>query len=220
MRLTFGELTFDSDVRRLSRGGRPVHLEPKAFALLELLVERRPAAVAKSVIRDRLWPRTFVSESSLTRLVGQLRRALEADERFLRTVHGFGYAFDDEEPIVDPVSPAAPRAESSGAIASGPCLVWRERVFPLAEGESVLGRDPGVDVFVDVPGVSRRHARIVVRGEEATIEDLGSKNGTFVEDRRVPGPTPLGDRSHLRLGRTTLVFRRSRLPRSTATELP
>jgi DNA-binding winged helix-turn-helix (wHTH) protein len=107
LRLRFSELVFDSDARRLIRGGEPVHLEPKAFELLELLLERRPAAVAKAAIRDRLWPRTFVSESSLTTLAAQLRKALGEDGARIRTVHGFGYAFDREVASLD-ASPSPP----------------------------------------------------------------------------------------------------------------
>jgi DNA-binding winged helix-turn-helix (wHTH) protein len=217
MQLRFGECLFDSGSRRLTRGGEPVHLEPKAFELLELLLERRPAAVAKAAIRDRLWPTTFVSESSLTTLVAQLRKALGEEEHRIRTVHGFGYAFDGEVTALDAPPPAAPAGPST---AVGPCLVWQDQVFTLAEGESILGRDPGAQVLVDVPGVSRRHARIVVRGTEATVEDLGSKNGTFLEDKRVDGPTPLADRDRVRLGHTVLVYRCARLPGSTETELP
>ena len=49
MQLRFGECLFDSGSRRLTRGGESVHLEPKAFELLELLLERRPAAAAAGV---------------------------------------------------------------------------------------------------------------------------------------------------------------------------
>jgi pSer/pThr/pTyr-binding forkhead associated (FHA) protein len=73
---------------------------------------------------------------------------------------------------------------------------------------------------VDVPGVSRRHARIVVRGAAVEVEDLGSKNGTFVSDRRVDARTPLADRDRVRLGHTVLVYRCARLPGSTETERP
>jgi DNA-binding winged helix-turn-helix (wHTH) protein len=215
MRLRFSEFVFESDSRRLTRGGEPVHLEPKAFELLELLLERRPAAVAKAAVRDRLWPRTFVSESSLTTLVAQLRKALGKDERLLRTVHGFGYAFDGEATPLD----APPPSPAALGRAVGPCLVWQDQVFVLGEGENVLGRDPAVQVLVDVPGVSRRHARVVVTGGEAVVEDLGSKNGTYVGDRRVESPIPLRDRDRLRLGHTVLVYRCARLPGSTETEL-
>jgi DNA-binding winged helix-turn-helix (wHTH) protein len=217
MRLRFSDLVFDSDSPRLTRDGEPVHLEPKAFELLELLLERRPAAVAKSAIRDRLWPRTFVSESSLTTLAAQLRKALREEGRLIRTVHGFGYAFDGEAAALDAPTPGRPATPSSGV---GPCLLWQDQVLALAEGESVLGRDPLAQVLVDVPGVSRRHARIVVTAGGAVVEDLGSKNGTFVGERRVVGPTPLADRDRLRLGRTVLVYRCARPPGSTETELP
>jgi DNA-binding winged helix-turn-helix (wHTH) protein len=218
MRLRFSELVFDSDSRRLTRAGEPVHLEPKAFELLELLLERRPAAVSKAAIRDRLWPRSFVSESSLTTLVAQLRRALGEDDRFLRTVHGFGYAFDGEAAVLGAAAATTRRTEPVGGVAAGPCLLWQDQAFRLAEGESVLGRDAAAQVLVDVPGVSRRHARIVVRGAEVAVEDLGSKNGTFVGDRRVDGPTLLADRDRVRLGHTVLVYRCARLPGSTETE--
>jgi DNA-binding winged helix-turn-helix (wHTH) protein len=217
MRLRFSDFVFDSDSRRLTRGGEPVHLEPKAHELLELLLERRPSAVAKAAIRDRLWPRTFVSESSLTTLASQLRKALGEDGGRIRTVHGFGYAFDGEATSLD-----APPSPPSGALGSavGPRLLWQDQVFVLAEGDNVLGRDPAASVLVDAPGVSRRHARIVVRGATALVEDLESKNGTFVGDRRVERPTPLADRDQLRLGRTVLVYRFARQTGSTATELP
>jgi len=220
MQVRFGELAFDSEPRRLTRGGRPVHLEPKAFELLELLLERRPAAVAKAAIHDRLWPRTNVSESSLTTLVAQLRRALGKDEHLIRTVHGFGYAFDGEAVPLAPAPRAGSGKEPTALAGQGPCLLWQDQVFALAEGESVLGRDPSVQVLVDVPGVSRRHARIRVRGADAAVEDIGSKNGTFVGDRRVDAPTPLADRDRLRLGHTVLVYRCARVPGSTETELP
>lgn len=220
MRLRFGELAFDSETRRLTREGRPVHLEPKAFELLELLLERRPAAVTKAAIHDRLWPRTHVSESTLTTLVAQLRRALGKDDRLIRTVYGFGYAFDGEAVPPSPAPEAGSHKEPTGAVERGPCLVWQDQVFPLTEGETVLGRDPGVKVLIDVPGVSRRHARIVVKGGDVAIEDLGSKNGTFVRDRRVEAPTSLADRDHVRLGHTVLVYCWPRQPGSTETELP
>ena len=57
----------------------------------------------------------------------------------------------------------------------------------LDEGEYVLGRDPNVEIYLDAPKVSRRHARITIAAARATIEDLGSKNGTFVGDQRVDG---------------------------------
>src|SRR5712691_13234992 len=99
MRLCFGEFTFDRATRQLLQAGAERHLEPKAFELLDLLLGRRPEAVSKSEIRDHLWPKTFVSESNLTDLVAQVRHALGDSPRrprFVRTVHGFGYAFSGD----------------------------------------------------------------------------------------------------------------------------
>lgn len=219
MQLAFGEFAFDSETRRLSRGGRPVHLEPKAYELLELLLERRPAAVAKASIHDRLWPRTSFSESSLTTLVAQLRRAFGTQDRSIRTVRGFGYAFDGEVTAVGSAGPASSPPDAT-AVGMGPCVVFQEQIYALTQGANLLGRDPAARVVVDGPGVSRRHAQIVVSGALAAIEDLGSKNGTFLLERRIEGRTPLTDRDQLRLGRTIIVYRSARLPASTDTELP
>ena len=99
MPVIFGDFMLDRPARQLRRGAEVVHLEPKAFELLDLLIRRRPEAVSKGDIKDRLWPDTFVSESSLMGLVSRIRQALGDDPkrpRFLRTVHGFGYAFSGE----------------------------------------------------------------------------------------------------------------------------
>jgi len=220
MRLRFREWVFDSESRRLSRRGEPVHVEPKAFELLELLLERRPAAVAKASIRDRLWPRTFVSESSLTTLVAQLRRALGQDGRALRTVRGFGYAFDGEATALDSAVSGAQLQSVANATETRPFVVFQDRAHALIEGVNVLGRDPTAHVIVDKPGVSRLHARIVVSGLEVAIEDLGSKNGTFVAERRVDGRQALSDFDSVRLGQTVLVYRSPLRPAATKTEAP
>ena len=79
MRVRFGSFVLDFEARQLERGGHPVHLTPKALELLELLVERRPNAVSKAEIHDRLWPDTFVADVNLPVLVHELREALEDD---------------------------------------------------------------------------------------------------------------------------------------------
>jgi DNA-binding winged helix-turn-helix (wHTH) protein len=212
MRVAFGEFVLDTAMRQLFRSGTRVHLEPKALELLERLVSRRPEAVSKIEIQRALWPDTFVSESSLTGLVAQVRKALADDrrqERFLRTVHGFGYAFIGEV------------AAGGGADAAASArLVWEDTAFPLPMGDTVLGRSEEAQVRIEAPGVSRLHARIVVTDGGATIEDLASKNGTFVGERRLDGPTPLRDGDHIRLGRQLIVFRRAGSAAPTWTESP
>jgi hypothetical protein len=186
-------------------------LEPKGFELLQLLVSRRPAAVSKQEIRDRVWPQTFVSESTLSSLVAQVRKALDDSGKAvpIRTVHGFGYAFEAEA-ATEPE--AAPRRRATAR------LEWEGRILRIVPGENILGRGEELRLRVDVPGVSRQHARIVADQQRFTIEDLGSKNGTFVGETRVSGPTDLADRDIVRLGHTEIVFRIAAGSRSTATE--
>jgi DNA-binding winged helix-turn-helix (wHTH) protein len=210
MRIHFDEFTLDRETRQLLRGAETLHLEPKAFELLDLLLERRPAVVSKSEIQAQLWPETFVSEGNLTGLVAQIRQALQDDRaqsRFIRTAHGVGYAFSGQ---------AVPdRAERRRPVAS---VVWLQQVLPLRIGENVLGRAEDCVVRIDAPGVSRHHARVTVSHQAALLEDLDSKNGTHLHDRRLDAPAPLKDGDPFRLGSQTLVFRRAPGDGTTATE--
>jgi pSer/pThr/pTyr-binding forkhead associated (FHA) protein len=100
-----------------------------------------------------------------------------------------------------------PRSGSSAGGLSSPGgsalarAIWDERELLLNEGEDVLGRDPDLPACLDHPQISRRHARIVLRGRQATLEDLGSRNGTFVGEERIENPASLSDGEVFRLGR-------------------
>src|SRR6185436_12510804 len=96
MRLRFGPCMLDLDTRQLVRNGREIHLTPKAYALLDALISDRPKVVSKADLQHRLWPDTFVVEANLSALVAEIRTALgdrARAPRYVRTVHGFGYAF-------------------------------------------------------------------------------------------------------------------------------
>jgi len=201
MRVHFGEFALDGESRQVWRGGEELRLVPKAFELLELLLSQRPRVVSKERIRDRLWPKTFVSGSTLTSLVVDLRAALGDDAknpRYLRTAHGRGYAF------------CGTTVDGTGGAPGGRGLqlrlIWGDRVIPLAEGENVLGRVDGAAAWIDSPSVSRRHARIVVSGGKATLEDLGSKNGTYARGEKLSSAAPLLDGDEVRLGRVRMTF--------------
>lgn len=193
----FGRFTLDPATRQLTRDGMPVHLTPKAFALLSLLTAEAPRVVPKDELHRHLWPQHFVTDASLLGLVKELRRALDdrGDGDLVRTVHRVGYAF---AAAVQRESPPAPRAVAW--VMAGSVYV------PLHQGENLIGRDADCTVRLDLPNVSRRHARIVVIGDDATIEDLGSTNGTLLADRTVARPTPLRDGDCIRVGNATLTF--------------
>lgn len=118
MRIRFGSFTLDLESRQLTNAGEDIHLEPKAFELLSALVLERPKALSKADLQERLWPGTFVAEANLSNLVAEIRAALGDPARapkFVRTAHGFGYAFcGDAEPVTDP-GEAAPVPEPSEA---------------------------------------------------------------------------------------------------------
>ena len=78
--------------------------------------------------------------------------------------------------------------------------VGRGRVLPLALGEHVIGRDEAATIRVEGPDTSRQHARLVVGADGIEVEDLESKNGVFVDARRVRGRAKLGHGARLRVG--------------------
>jgi DNA-binding winged helix-turn-helix (wHTH) protein len=197
MRIHFGMCTLDMASRQLLRGPEVLHLSPKAFELLRLLAENRPRALAKEELFDRIWPEVIVSEASLAGLAAEIRRVIGDDAReprCLRTVHGFGYAFADG---------AATAADEDGVFR----LVWGLREVALARGENVLGREADAAVRIDDATVSRHHARIVIDGAFAALEDLGSKNGTWLRGRRIGGSQPLRDGDQIQVGPAALIFR-------------
>jgi DNA-binding winged helix-turn-helix (wHTH) protein len=205
----------DTTTRQVTRGRRLLHLSPKAFELLTTLIAERPAALSKADLQRRLWPDTFVSEANLAVLVAEIRSALDdraRAPRYVRTVHRFGYAFcgklrEENQPRT--TSPQLP---------GGVRLLLGTREVSLGPGEHVLGRTQEAALWIDSPDVSRRHARIAVREDGAAIEDLGSKNGTYVNGTRVREPCRLADGDAIHLGSVRVVFRAFSPPPSTATE--
>jgi DNA-binding winged helix-turn-helix (wHTH) protein len=195
MRYEFDEFIYDTGRIELRRGATAVHLTPKAMTLLELLIGNRPNVVSQQDLYDRLWPDVVVHHANLKNLVADLRCALgdhERNGRFIRTVHGRGYAFTEDVIVV---------AGSNGRRpASRAFLVDGTRRMNLVEGENVAGRAIDATLHLDNPSISRRHARILVEGERVTIEDLGSRNGTSVRGERVDAPVEIFDGDEIRLG--------------------
>jgi len=210
--LKFGRFTLDVGARQLMRHTDPVHLSPKAFDLLALLIQRRPDAVAKAEIHQRLWPDTFVSDVNLAVLITEIRTAIGDDARnpsFVRTVHRFGYAFSGA------VSLEQVRGPIPGDAACW--LTWGNGRAGLSLGDNVLGRDSAADVCIDAVGVSRRHAMVVINEGGAVLHDLSSKNGTYVNGERVMAPMPLCDGAEVLLGPVTVRFHRMAAAVSTQT---
>ncbi|HMF92848.1 MAG TPA: FHA domain-containing protein [Vicinamibacterales bacterium] len=203
MRLRFAPFEFDSATRELTRDGTRVHLSPKAFDLLQLLIERRPALVTKPELQDSLWPDVVVVEANLGNAVAEVRKALGDDPkspRFVWTVSRRGYRFAAAVEVVGP-------AESARLHGVRWWLAWRDTILPLSEGENVVGRHPESDVWLDATSVSRVHARVVIADGRATVEDLESTNGTSVDGVRITSRHALVDGSTVTFGSERTVFR-------------
>ena len=216
MKYQFGDVRVDRDARQVWRGADLVHMPRKAFDLFLLLLDHRPNAVSKEQIHSHLWPDTHVSESSVQALISNIRQAIGDDGRrraMLRTVHGVGYAFSAEA------------VEEGQAPTVGRDPVWAWLVAELGRialfaGQNRLGRG-GEDVTeIDDSTVSRRHASITIANDEAVLEDLGSKNGTWLGDQRVSGPVPLREGDIVLLGSARFVFRLAHTAASTDSVLP
>lgn len=197
--LTFGSFRFDRGARQLTQSGEAVHLTSKAIDLLTLLAGRRPDAVAKKEIHLALWPDTFVSDVSLTTLVFELRTVLGESARrprFIRTVHGFGYAFQGDSGQNDATAVETPF-----------CIIYDGHDIGLLRGENLLGRSRDCRVRVEATRVSRRHARITIDGDTALIEDCGSRNGTWVDGQRTAGRQRLKDGDEIGIAGINMRFR-------------
>jgi DNA-binding winged helix-turn-helix (wHTH) protein len=211
MAYRFGRAVLDYEARQLLVDGVEMHLSPKALEMLAILIRNRSRAVPKRELLDELWPSTFVEETNLASLAAEIRRALGDSARepaFVRTIHRFGYRF-----VGDVVGTDAPPAVTRA------CLVFGNRKTMLLQGANVIGRAPEATVQCDVAGVSRHHARIVASTDEVTLEDLGSKNGTYLHRQRITSAR-LSDGDEIRIGMALLIFRIEPASGDTETVVP
>lgn len=221
--------TVEAECNRLLRGAEVVHLEPKAMDLLLCLVDHAGQVVPRRALVDRVWATEFITDSTLTHTVADLRRALGDNPRspsFIETIPKRGYRLVAEVRI----SEAAPERSAGapsvvghrplavvagdrvvlGGIAAGNggdhYLICGRREIPLAPPFVVFGRTSDVEIQVLAPEVSRRHARIDLADGSAIIDDLGSKNGTTVNDRLIEGPRRLISGDVIGLGPASLIY--------------
>ena len=214
MKIRFARCRLDTSSRRLFRGSREVHLSPKAFELLRVLVENRDRALSKDELLEKVWPGVFVSDMSLARVVTEVRQAVGDRARraeIVRTVHAHGYAFvadvtDERDAATTAVKPPAY------------WLTTGTQTFSLEPGEHIVGRDPASTIWLDSPKVSRRHARVSVREDHVAVEDLGTKNGTYVRGQRLSAASTIVPGDEIVIGPFRLTFRGSAASSTTETE--
>jgi len=201
MNVVFADFSFDTVSGELRRRGQRVPLLGTASELLRVLIEERHRVVTKDELLDRVWRGAAVEEGNLSTYITKLRTALGDDAqspRFIRTHHGHGYRF---------IAKIGGTRATAKRMASGYVLEWDGRELPLFEGENVVGRTSPIAI-VD-PHVSAAHARITIAADGITIEDLGSKNHTYIGGTRLDAPHPLAAGDEIRLGGPTVLFRRA-----------
>jgi DNA-binding winged helix-turn-helix (wHTH) protein len=210
LKVGFGSFEFDSSRRQLLGEGRDIHLTPKAFDLLSWLIEAAPRVVTKTELHERLWPNGVVSDATLVGLIKEIRRALGDAARetpYIRTANRVGYAFD------------APIVRQPRRLQASRWLLAGERRIGLEAGENVIGRDPEADIQLDYPTISRRHARLTVTDTGTVLEDLGSKNGTTIDGKRLTSAVTLRNGDHFACGDVHLMYQESTAGLPTATQI-
>ena len=194
----FGPFRLVPDQRRLERDGTAIALTPKAFDLLVTLVQHHRRALSKDEILALVWSGSLVEEGNLAQQVLLLRRALADAGDCVATMPRHGYRFV--------ASVIEEHDDANWPAKSAHCIVWDGREYPLREGITVIGRGEDADLQIPLPSLSRRHARVVVRGLDATLEDLGSRHGSWRGSLRVRDSVGLSGGDEIRLGTAMLVY--------------
>jgi DNA-binding winged helix-turn-helix (wHTH) protein len=193
-----GEWHVEPDLNTISRGSESVHLEIKVMELLVFLASRGSRLVSRRELFDGVWGTEFICDNTLSHAISELRAALGDDAhrpRFIQTIHRRGYR------MLQPVTSLEGRELPDPGRPSQYRIIAQNRSIHLRQGANLLGRAPEATVRVDSVWVSRHHARISLDGRAATIEDLNSRNGTFLNERPVSQSSALADGDVIYLGK-------------------
>jgi DNA-binding winged helix-turn-helix (wHTH) protein len=198
----FGTCRLDVPARQLLRDGQERPLQPKAFDLLRILIDARPQVLTKAEIMDLVWPDSYVAESNIAILIGDIRVAIgdsSREPRLIKTVFGIGYSFIGE--VTESVSHRAVPLHGPAFILS----IGPRRILVL-QGVMTVGRDPTNDILLPDASVSRFHAQLHCGHGAVEVEDLASKNGTRVNGLRVEGRTLLAHGTEVVFGQVRAMI--------------
>ncbi len=199
-----GEWVVEPQLGRLTRGSATISLEFKVMDVLLCLARKPGVVVTRSDLIDTVWATEYISDNTLTHAIAELRSALGCDAKnpsYIETIHRRGYR------LLECVS--EPNDTQTGTADKPSCfqVITGDRRVRLKNGENLIGRIPWATVTIDSIQVSRRHARIIVKGSTALLEDLCSKNGTYLNGRSLTDPASLADGDRIGLGSHIVVLR-------------
>jgi DNA-binding winged helix-turn-helix (wHTH) protein len=213
----------------LWRGNEEIQVSKLSFDFLRALVEAAPNLLTHDQLAEAVWgPRRVITPENLSQRLMTLRQAIgeQAEQpRYIEAVRGTGYRL---LPTVETVGSEAASHDARAIrfAAVEPRSVRRSKTLwliceheqtVLIDGANVIGRAEDARIRIDLPGVSRHHARVTVTGAEAMLEDLGSKNGTLVNRQPIATPHRLTDGDEILIGGAALTFRISSTTMPTAT---
>ncbi len=196
----FGPFVLDLEGAELRKGSEKVAIRPKCFDLLVYLAGRRGRVISKEDLLENVWRDVVVNDGTLNRTVTELRAALGDDAEhplYIETVSRRGYKF-----IAELQGGHAPEKEATPDFA----LIHDKREYPLSEGAHLIGRGADVAIPIHASATSRHHARVVIAGSDVTVEDLGSRNGTYVNGERATGCVRLNAGDEIRIGGDCLIL--------------
>jgi DNA-binding winged helix-turn-helix (wHTH) protein len=199
-----GSWMVEPTLDRISKNGRAVRLRPRAMDVLTALALSAGDLVSKRSLIDEVWRTEFVSDHALTQVIAELRAALgdnAGNPTFIENIPRRGYR------LVAPVTPVLESVASNNGVSMPFKLETENGSQPLIQGQNVIGRTEEADICLDKTEVSRCHAMITVQGTTAIIEDLGSKNGTYVNGRQLEGPATLNNGDEIWIGRSVARMR-------------
>jgi len=210
-----GHWRVDPALNSVAGPRQTVHLEPKVMEVLVCLAEHASDVVPKEELLRSVWPDTAVTDDVLTRAIYELR-CVFSDEvrtpRVIQTIPKRGYR------LIAPVVLDSERIATAVRTDNGlTCtLIWHGGRVSLQEGTYLLGREESLPIRLPFPSVSRRHARMAIGGGAVTVEDLASKNGVFIRDKRLTAPMLLRDGDLLLIGSVRIRVRLSETSTDTA----
>ncbi len=199
-----GEWLVDPMANQVSQGTTTVQLEQRVMAVLLCLAEHAGDVVTRQRLVDSVWDEGFVADNTITHAVAELRKAFSDSARdplFIETIHRRGYR------LIAPVILDAPQPIGYHLEPVRFLAIFRDAEYPLSDGENLIGRDPEVAITIPSMKVSRHHARITVEGHRALLDDLESKNGTFLNGIRIQCSTAINGGDMIGIGRVTETIR-------------